>query len=289
MDMLDAVRRRVWASRFYELPAEAASVPTMLTSEEGKMLAWLGEHYFQGQGAVVDLGSFLGGSSVRLASGLERSGRAWTMHCYDRFTIDENLKKRYLYSAGHPEFEGLDMFHVFNNNVEQFAPKVIAHQGDIVSSPWTKDPVEILFIDLANNVKTYTFVLANFFSSLIPGRSLIVQHDYIYFRLPWVVAAMELLHPKIELVSWTDESSAVFLCNEAPDAADLERVRFDRLPQSVVEYLILSARDRFPFEWQREMFAVMLDCYRRSPNETRAWAYPQMNMKQRPSVGPWSE
>src|ERR1700722_4215054 len=117
MDLLEAVRRRAWDSRFYDLPAAAKSVPTMLTAEEGKMLCWLGEHYYQGEGAVVELGCFLGGSTVRLASGLARSGRVWQMQSYDRFQIDEIHKEKFLYKNGYAKFEGTDMFPIFQKHI----------------------------------------------------------------------------------------------------------------------------------------------------------------------------
>jgi hypothetical protein len=290
MNRLDALRRRAWDSRYYELPAFASAVPTMLSDEEGKMLCWLGEHYFQGEGAVVDLGCFLGGSTARLASGLLRSGHPWTMHSYDMFTIDEPFKQRYLYSKGYaPPFPGDDMFHVFEKHIASFATGVVPHKGDVEQHPWSKTPIEILFVDLAKTVHSHTFVLENFFPCLIPGRSIIVQQDYIFFQTPWLITAMELLHPKLELISWTRDNSALFLCNEIPTAADLERIRYERLSQAHVEALFKAARDRFPFEWQREMLATALDAYTRAPAEHRAWAFVGGNWPERPSLGPWTE
>ena len=289
MDLLDAVRRQAWDSRFYDLPAEAKAVPTMLTGEEGKMLCWLGEHYFQGRGAVIDLGCFLGGSTVRLASGLQRSGRPWTMHSYDRFGIGEEHKEKWLYAAGYEKFEGRDMRHVFDKHVAPFAPNVIAHPGNLQLHPWTGGPVEILFVDIAKSVSTHHFILDQFFPSLIPKHSIIVQQDYMFFQTPWLITAMELLHPKIELVSWAQNNSALFICNEAINESDLQRIRYDRLSQSEVERLFLRAWDRFPYEWQREMLAVALDSYRLTPESQADGDFRWLDMKAPPSLGPWSE
>jgi hypothetical protein len=288
MDLLDAVRRRAWDSRFYDLPPEAKAVPTMLSAEEGKMLCWLGEHYFQGQGAIVELGCFLGGSTVRLASGLQRSGQPWTMHSYDRFLIDEPHKHQFLYRAGYEKFDGQDMLPVFEKHAQPFAPNIIAHRGNVEEHPWAPQPIEILFVDLAKSVSTQEFILEQFFTSLIPGRSIIVQQDYLFFHTPWLVAVMELLHPKIELISWARDHSVLFLCNDVPDKADFERARYDRLSQKQVEELFRQARERFPFQWQREMIAVSLDSYLRSPGATSASAF-QADWSKLPTLGPWSD
>jgi predicted O-methyltransferase YrrM len=289
MDLLAAVRRRAWDSRFYDMPERVKSVPTMLTPEEGKMLCWLGEHYYQGQGAIADMGCFLGGSTVRLAGGLARSGRPWKMYSYDRFTIDERLKQQYLYSAGRDPFEGQDMLHVFKEHIAPFAANITAYQGDVLESPRIEEPIEILFVDVAKSPELNAHIIDGFFRKLIPGRSIIVQQDYLFYKNPWVIATMELLNPKIQLVSWTRENSALFFCREAIDADDVERARYDRLSKSKVEELILDARRRFPFDWQREVFSIALDMYRNHPDETRAWAFPNPNMANRPSLSPWSE
>jgi hypothetical protein len=288
MDLLEAVRRRAWDSRFYDLPPEAKSVPTMLTPEEGKMLCWLGEHYFQGEGAVVELGSFLGGSTVRLASGLARSGRPWKMESFDRFEIDEIHKQRHLYSNGYEKFEGSDMLSVFEKHIQPFSPNIIPHKGDVENFPWQGGAIEILFIDLAKTPKTNGFILESFFKNLIPNRSIIIQQDYLHFQTPWLVATMELLHPKIELVSWTRDYSVLFVCNEIPTAEELDGGRYNRLSVSEVERLFVQARDRFPFEWQREMVAVSLDSYLRSPREQYGGHY-RPDWSKPPSLGPWAE
>jgi hypothetical protein len=287
MDGLEAVRRRTWDSRFYHPPTQAALVPTMLTPEEGNMLSWLGEHYFRGEGDVVELGCFLGGSTVWLASGLERSGRKWTLHSYDRFLIDENNKERFLYRAGYPRFDGQDMFPIFCKHIEPFAGNVTARRGDVERHPWQGGPIEILFIDLAKTVATHNFVLDSFFKSLIPGRSIVVQQDYLHHQTPWLIATMEMLHPKLELVSWARHHSVLFFCREAVTDRDLQRVRYERLRQDEVVSLFLQARERFQFEWQREMVAQALDTYRASPEEHRG-DLVRTNSDESPSLGPYS-
>jgi hypothetical protein len=282
MNLLDGIRQRAWDSRAYDFPASAKAVPTLLTPEEGKMLCWLGEYWYRAEGQVVDLGSFLGGSTVRLASGLERSGRPWTMHSYDRFEIQEPAKEKFLYSAGYERFEGQDMFGVFQKHIGPYSNKVKPHRGDVLNFPWSGEPIELLFIDIAKTSAVNNFILDNFFPALIPGRSIIIQQDYLFFRNPWLIATMEMLRPKIELLSWTRDYSAIFICRERPDRDDLARAKFEALTQQEVDAAICRARDRFPFDYQREMVTAALQTFRRFPKEHRAWAYPQYEWTRQP-------
>jgi hypothetical protein len=284
LDLPDIIRRRPWDSRFYQLPAEAAAVPTMLTPEEGKMLCWLGEHFYQNEGAVVELGSFLGGSTVRLAAGLARSPHPWTLHAYDRFQIEERLKPRFLYSAGYEKFDGTDMFHIFQKHVEPFGDRIVPHPGNAVLNPWIGGPIELLFVDMAKTVESHHHILDSFFPSLMPG-SIIIQQDYLHCRTPWLFTAMELLHPKIEFLSSARDNSALFLCNEVPNTEDLEHAHYDTLAADDVEKLIRRARTRFPLEWQREMVGMALDAYKTAPQAKLSWAFPAPDFTRPPSLG----
>src|ERR1700754_2796705 len=60
------------AARFdeLELPEIVSGYPTMLTPDERRLLHWLARDVWEGWGAIVDAGSFLGGSTVSLATGL---------------------------------------------------------------------------------------------------------------------------------------------------------------------------------------------------------------------------
>ena len=54
------------------LPTACTKVPTMLVPDELRLLNFLAQDYYRGAGAIVDAGSFLGGSTVALAEGLRR-------------------------------------------------------------------------------------------------------------------------------------------------------------------------------------------------------------------------
>jgi len=74
-----------------EVPPEALAVPTMLSVRERQLLHWLARNYVKGLGRIVDGGSFLGGSTAALASGLAaRSDGPWqqTIAAYDLFRVE---------------------------------------------------------------------------------------------------------------------------------------------------------------------------------------------------------
>ncbi len=64
----------------------------MLTLDERVMLSWLAEEAYQGHGEIVELGVFIGSSTISLASGLERNktvrSNSKRIPAFDIFTGD---------------------------------------------------------------------------------------------------------------------------------------------------------------------------------------------------------
>src|SRR5690606_1866350 len=71
-------------------------------------------------------------------------------------------------------------------------------------------PVEILFVDIAKSWELNAWVMDHWFTQLIPGRSLVVQQDYVYFHPYWIHLTMAHLAGAFELVDVVYGASAVF-------------------------------------------------------------------------------
>src|ERR1044071_7787881 len=70
------------------LPDAVTGMRSMLTLEEKQYLTWLTSETFEGWGAVVDLGPWLGSSSAALAEGLKRRGSHQRIRSFDLFRWD---------------------------------------------------------------------------------------------------------------------------------------------------------------------------------------------------------
>lgn len=213
--------RPVWRSR--STPPACASVRTMLIPDELRLLHFAADSYFTGAGCIIDAGCFLGGSTVALADGLRRNLRRRgvpeekTIHSYDRFEIEEYTVGSFFAPGSRigesfrPEFE---------RNIAPYAALVDVHAGDVSSFPWTGGPVEILFIDIAKRPTLCDWVTWQFFPHLIPGRSLLIQQDYLYSEwVAWLHITMEFYSDYFEYVCDTAKNSVVFLYTaRIPDA-----------------------------------------------------------------------
>ncbi len=206
------VSSNAWRSR--EVPWSCDNVPTMLIPDELRLLHYLADECYTGAGAIVDAGCFLGGSTLALADGLRRNLQRRRrveeklIHTYDRFDIEDYTIDRF-FSGSAQAGESFRPF--FDRNTAPYATLVEVHAGDVCSWPWQGGPIEILFIDIAKHWTVCDWVTFQFFPWLIPGKSLVIQQDYLYDNWTgWLHVTMEFYSDYFEYVCDTGVNSAVF-------------------------------------------------------------------------------
>jgi SAM-dependent methyltransferase len=234
-----------WRSR--PVPAASANVPTMLVPDELRLLNHLASEYYTGAGLIVDGGSFLGGSTTALADGLRRNPRARgiekPIHSYDQFEVEGWTRGIYF-----PETvaEGASFRADFDRSIAPYADLVEVHAGDVRDHPWTGGPIEILFIDLAKHWDVCDWVTWQFFPHLIPGRSLVIQQDYLYHHwVAWLHVTMEYYADYFEYVCDTEVNSVVFLNTKRIPPTVLRRETVARLTTEEKIELMDRAANRF--------------------------------------------
>lgn len=216
-----SIRRCPW--RGITPTAEALSVQTMLSVEERKLLFWLGSTWFQNEGAIVDAGCFLGGSTMALAEGVKKNSK-WldnqkqkVIHSYDLFEVEDWTRGIYFPETTKAKS---DFKPKYLQNIESVSDLVMVHGGDITKAAMPDESIEVLFIDLAKHWTVSDYLCANYFPKLIPGKSIVVQQDYIFNSWNcWLMATMEYYADYFEIVGDTGLGSVVFLyTKEIPES-----------------------------------------------------------------------
>jgi SAM-dependent methyltransferase len=220
-----------WRGR--QVPAACANVPTMLIPDELRLLHYLADEGYTGEGCIVEAGCFLGGSTVALADGLRRNLRRRRqaeeklIHSYDRFQIEGWTIAPYFSESAQV---GDSFKPLFERNIAPYAELVEVHAGDVRSLPWTGGPIEILFLDIAKHWTVCDWVTWQFFPGLIPGKSVVIQQDYLYDTwTAWLHVTMEFYSEYFEYVCDTGFNSVVFL--------NTKRIPEDVLREKTVESL----------------------------------------------------
>jgi predicted O-methyltransferase YrrM len=251
------ISQRAWNSRTFALPSWHKNYPTMLTREEMHLLAFLSEHT-PVDGSIIDLGAFLGGSTISFAYGVERAKNNKKIHSYDRWKIDEKMKYSFLYKKGHSFAAGENAFPIFEKFTKPFHRLIEPHIGDILTQNWNKDnAISILFIDLSKTKVINDHIIKEFFPALKSG-SIIVQQDFLFFRNPWLYTTMAKLSNSIELLSHTEENSVIFGVHSPPKCNDLESCLSQNTTQEETIHSIKYFQNKFTNIRQLEMIDALL-------------------------------
>ena len=209
---------RPWRER--SLSQQALEVTTMLSIEERQLLAWLTAQWWEGAGAIVDGGCFMGGSTLPLAEGLrenERTTAKTRIDVFDLFEVEQYMVDPYFsgrLQAGE-SFRG-----EFERATADVSDLLTTHAGDLLQLGWHGQPIEVFFVDFSKSWALNDVVVRDFFPCLIPGRSVVVQQDYAWPFQPWIAITMELLEEYFEPVAFAEYNSVVFVCR-APVPRDV--------------------------------------------------------------------
>ena len=223
-----ALRGNPWRSHMGHIP----NLPsTMLAGEELQLLHWLTSRYFTGEGAIVDGGCFLGGSTCALASGLaENSGVKTTgkpIHSYDLFNTTTDFFDPTF--AEHGLNPGQSFLDLYKKNVGAFLDRIEIHEGDLMEQSWGSGKIEILFLDCCKNTTLHDHAVKIWFPRLIPGKSILIQQDFGWWHYSWGNIMMEVFKDHFVVLDDVPYASRVYLCVRAISEEDAARRTYGSL------------------------------------------------------------
>jgi len=180
-------RQPPWAA----IPLEALNVPGMITKEERRYYTYLGSFY-SGQGEVVELGSWLGLSTLAILYGLRRNPAfaGKKLHVFDDFVWRSSWMDKWLDDGDfdiekphdHGDFSGL--FDRFTSGVREHMVverrRIAPYDGNERIAPltWNGRPIEMVFVDCGRTLEVNEAWYKTLSPSFIPGRSLLVLEDW---------------------------------------------------------------------------------------------------------------
>lgn len=249
------------------------AVPTMLHRQEQKLYYWLTRNEIGGPGSIVDLGSFVGGSTARMAQGAADAGSAAAVHAYDRFTVDPRTKQSQLYAKGVAPFEGNEMRPLAEALLRPWADRITLHQGDILQQGWNPGdgPIAVLALDACKTPELTDHIARTFYPHLVAGRSVIMHQDFLQWDQPWLPAHMLRLGRCFQPLAFVRNTTMVFRCVEVPLADDLAGARvLDITDAQMIEAIDETRRHFKGWGIGRDLMR-MGEGVRLNPNERLHW------------------
>ncbi len=222
-------------NKHLELPLELKKFPSMQTKREKEFLYILAKEYFQNQGLIFDSGLYMGISTLCFGKGLQQNQnidlsqiQIKPIQSFELGICSPGIAKKI--NEIYPEIlemrAGDSFLPLLRRNIRDVNSLTQLHEGDITASlPKLPDyKYEIVFLDVLKTASVNDCVLKKIFPNLIPGRSIVIQQDFITPSLPWIQISMGLLADYFEYL-FSASASTVYL-NTKPIPQELLSKRF---------------------------------------------------------------
>jgi hypothetical protein len=213
------------------IPKSVLSVPSMMSVAERRFIYGLASKYYSGEGIIVDAGIFLGastrcfGEGLRENPSLEKAVAGWRrpIVSFERGIVTPTMPAFFKRNSIETDLSPGDSFaEMLRENVRPVIDMVDLRVGDIMETGKLEQPVEILFLDVLKLPDINKFVVENYYSKLIPGRSVVIQQDYFYDLLPYIKIYQEAFADYFAYIGEIG-STAIFLCTrKIPQEATLQ-------------------------------------------------------------------
>lgn len=203
-----------------EAPKLQSHISSMMKQEELDLLYNLAKTHYRGIGEIIDLGPFLGSSTIMLADGLQANQslahKSRRIYSFDQFIYEEYRGfDSFLNKADLPT---MSFFENYLFNIGTRAKNIYLSPGDLLKFKWNGNPVEVLFIDLSKSPELNNHIISQFFGALIENQSVVVQQDYFFFACPWIAISMEFYSEWLQHVGSARGATAYFfLKNKIPN------------------------------------------------------------------------
>ena len=183
---------------------------------------------FTGAGEIVDMGCWMGATTVSFSKGLRDNRRLAAdqrrkrIHSYDLFTwhssMDPNVRGTPLEGAFR---EGDSFLPEFEKRTSKWREYFSVNAGDVNAVEWTGGPIELLFVDAMKWPNTAAAIVKKFYPHLIPGVSLVAHQDFGHFFTGWIHLIQYRLRACFEVVHEVKKSSTVVFKLIAPIPPEL--------------------------------------------------------------------
>jgi len=167
----------------------------MTTKYEHEFLENYAQNTYTGDGEIVELGCWLGASTIPMAKGLSENlypqAKGKKVQAYDRFIWTPNMEVCVTGTPLAGKYQvGDNCIDACHDQIQPWQSYIDLHAADLLKTQWTGQPIEMLFIDAMKSWGLLNSIVNNFFPFLVPGKSLIIHQDYTHYYSYWIQLLM---------------------------------------------------------------------------------------------------
>ncbi|MBR9844549.1 MAG: hypothetical protein GYB25_15430, partial [Rhodobacteraceae bacterium] len=168
---------------------------------------------------------------------------------------------------------GTDLLPIAARFLEPWGEGIALYKGQIEEIGWTGGQIEILVMDASKTAETMDQMSALFFPHLIPGRSIVVQQDFLWWQQPWIAVQMAVLSEYFEPVVHVYRDSVSFLYKKQIPVELLASLRVaDMDDGEMIEHLRAMKQAVKPLKIDRAM-RQLIASVKANPGQRAAFRY----------------
>jgi hypothetical protein len=163
----------------------------MTNNAERRYFEKYGASVYSGAGEVIDLGCWLGSTTIPLIKGLLHNknwrGSKRKLHAYDTFIWYDRWNYKVVNTPLYRRYkEGDSFLDEYERRVKRYRKFIEIHAGDLNKIGWNGGEIEFILIDAMKSWELANGIMHHFFHFLIPGRSIILHQDFAHYFTPWI-------------------------------------------------------------------------------------------------------
>lgn len=247
----------------------------MTTWHEQHWLRTYAARMYQGRGAIVDLGCFVGATTISLAEGLTLNPKRGKkqIHAYDLFIWSEYFD---LWAKAKGIAEQFDVdgsfLPEFLKRTAPWREHIVVHEEDLTQSQWEIGPIEFLLVDAMKTAETASAIVRSFFPHLLPGLSYVAHQDFAHCYTPWIhLITFRLREYFLPTADVPSSGTTVFRCEKelSRSATDMN-VAFTACAVEEIEAAFDYSLSLVPDEKRGNIIAAKAMAYRERRDIARA-------------------
>ena len=130
--------------------------------------------------SIVDIGPYLGSTTIHLGAGVNKSGNDVIIHAYDRWIMDDGMDTKAKKFNGIDFNHGQDVLDIYRKNINPIKDIVIIHPCNILDASYSGRPVMLLVDDICNGKQRTDTMMKIFSPFFVAGKTVVCMMDFYY-------------------------------------------------------------------------------------------------------------
>lgn len=182
-------------------------IPGMISGAEARYLYRLASTLFQDQGAFIEIGTWLGRSTIHIAHGLRTRHAKHKLISIDHFEWAGGAN--WTQKAQSVRKKGDDFLPDFISNLDGYLDRLDIRREKIQALRIKECPVEVVVLDAPKRLADISTVMTQLAGRLLPGTSILCWQDFMHpasFEIP---ACLSRFHDYLEPLHVVEDGSLV--------------------------------------------------------------------------------